>query len=174
MILDRLESPGGDQVSKWLGSGLERQRADEVADYGRGDGLRLWEPLQQGALCPLRYKHEAVDLRNQFSLHPPDGAESEPIMLDEPGCYVFVGMTRTVKCEDHRLIRPVPYSQGGPGGQWVLGIDDALPRLGEVPSESVTDEYLVEVPPPQNFGWPAEWLNQQARAEHRNSEAAPP
>ena len=69
-----------------------------------------------------------------------------------------------MNCHDHALMRSSPRAQGGPGGERILRVDDAVACFGEVPTQRVAKEHLMPVQIPGNAGRLADSL-QDERAE---------
>jgi len=72
-------------------------------------------------------------------------------------------------------MRSSPRAQGGPGGERILRVDNAVNRFGEVLPQRIAKEHLMPVQIPGHAGQPANSLeDERAEAEDGKGEKPTP
>ena len=150
------------------------QRRHEVADDGRGNRCSLWEPAQSASRPHLdtytRRSTCGMTSRSTCRI-----AGTHPVTSDLPLVGPLVGLgDPEVNCHNHALAWPSPRPQGRSGGQGILGIDDAVARLGETPAQRVAKEHLMPVSVPDDPGGTAAALDRQTHSEDGQGECPIP
>ena len=79
-----------------------------------------------------------------------------------------------MKCHYYALVWSLPRTQGGPGGQRTLGVNDAVAGHRKAPAQRVAQEYLMPIPVPYDTGGSAYPPQNETRAENRYRERPPP
>lgn len=175
VVLDGFKATDGDQIPDRLRGGLQAQWLDEIADDGRGNGRGLRKPAHERVPRPPGDVHKAVDLRDYLPFDLPDSVEYLSVAADLPlpGPFVCLGNPE-VNCHDHTLVRSSACAQSRPGGQRILGVDDAVTGVGEMPPQRVAEEDLVPVPIPGNTRGPAASRYRETGTEYRDGQCPAP
>src|SRR5262249_17779059 len=119
--------------------------------------------------------HETVDLRDDLSFDLPDRSEHGPVALDPLLVSPFVGLgDPEVNRHNHALVCSLPRAQGCSGGQWTLGVDDAVAGLGEASAQRVVEEHFMPVPIPGDASGSATSVEGEAEAENGCGERPTP